>query len=468
MVDTNLNYLNNDLADVARLFYADGFPHMFCRVTLSPPQIFVEAGAEEDGRSFQVYSARREMPYPADELELRRAVKRAAKTALYDALSALTERKLPYGALTGIRPVKLLRQLADEGKPDPEDYMRSYLGVRADKAAMLSDVERAQRQYRNADESFCDLYVGIPFCRGRCSYCSFVSRDIEKTDASTVEAYVSALEAEITHAKELISRRGLTLRSAYFGGGTPSSLSTSHTERLLRAADVPHGTEYTFEAGRPDSITPELLTLLKAFGVTRVSVNPQTLKDETLARIGRRHTTEDFFRAFELAATFGFSVNADLIMGLPGESAEDFEKSLAALCKLSPDCITVHTLCLKNGSYLRERTGRLPAEEAEKMSDFAYPFLSERGYVPYYIYRQKYMAGNLENTGYSLPGRACLYNIDNMEELCSCVACGGGGITKRVSRGGALIQRYASPKDVPTYIAKLSAITEGKDELFER
>ena len=257
------------------------------------------------------------------------------------------------------------------------------------------------------------------------------------------------------------------MRSIYVGGGTPVALSTIQLEKILIALDkINTGVEFTVEAGRPDCITKEKLELLKKYRVTRICINPQTFSDKTLELIGRNHTSLDVCEKYELAKN-DFSVNMDLIAGLAGESFTDFKASIDKAIELSPDNITVHTLCVKRGSNLHESVKRLYGIEIEDMVNYAHNALKEAGYNPYYLYRQKYMAGNLENVGYTKDNKACIYNIDVMEEIAQNVACGANAISKRVYNGGERIERYAPPKDVKTYIEKIETIIAQKLKLFE-
>ena len=277
-----------------------------------------------------------------------------------------------------------------------------------------------------------------------------------------MEEYVPALIREINESAKHVKN----LRSIYVGGGTPVALSDENLDRVLSAIDdINSGVEFTVEAGRPDAITREKLDILKAHGVTRISVNPQTFNDETLKRIGRNHTGADVIHAFELAK-HDFSVNMDLIAGLPEETSEIFKSSLEKTIALNPDNITVHTLCVKKGSRLAEITNGLSAGDCEACVEFAHERLNESGYRAYYLYRQKYMAGNLENVGYAKRGKECVFNIDTMEEIANVVACGANAISKRVKNMGERIERDAAPKDVKTYLNKLDEIVRKKEEFF--
>lgn len=391
-------------------------------------------------------------------LDKKRHVKRYAKLSLYLFLSEALGVELPWGALTGIRPTKLFYQQPEQNR---QSFLQGEMRVSNKKYEVLQKIANAQKPYYFPSESACAFYVGIPFCPTRCQYCSFISCEISK--CGFVEEYVSALCDEIAASKNLVEN----LRSVYIGGGTPSSLPLKQLERVLNAVGKVN-CEYTVEAGRADCINDELLSLLKEHGVGRVCVNPQTFCDDTLRLMGRNHTAEQAEKAYLLAKKYGFIVNMDLIAGLPLETFETFKTTLERALELKPDNLTVHTLCLKKGSKLKELCSRLPEGEIAKMIDYSSARTAEEGYNPYYLYRQKYMAGNQENTGYSLPGKECVYNIDVMEEIAQNVACGANAVSKRICLNEGRIERYGAPKDVRTYIDKISQINQKKAELFSK
>lgn len=389
------------------------------------------------------------------ELERKRYAKRFTKLALYLSLSDYLHIDLPWGALTGIRPVKFAY---GEGK-NWRQVMKNQMRVSDKKLEMVGQIIENQTGCRQTAADNYDLFIGIPFCPTRCSYCSFVSNIISKE--KRLEEYVDALCREITAAKLMIKN----LRSVYIGGGTPVSLSAELLEKILAAVGNVN-CEYTVEAGRPDCIDENVLSLLQKYGVTRICVNPQTFNDKTLEIIGRKHTAADIREKYAMAKKFGFDINMDLIAGLPQESFSEFKYSVDEAVALSPDDITVHTLSLKKGSKLKESIERLDAGEIEKMIDYAYDSLTAEGYKPYYTYRQKYMAGNLENTGYAKSGKVCIYNVDVMEETADNIACGANAVSKKLFDGGERIERFGAPKDIATYIAKIDEIISEKNKLF--
>lgn len=403
-----------------------------------------------DGKTFEY-----EYNYtPESELIAKRLKKRYAKLSLYKALNALTGVSLPWGALTGIRPTKLALMQGENRK----EFFIDTMMVSKEKTELVEKILAVQKPYYSESPIY-DLFVSLPFCPTRCAYCSFISCEIGKEKA--INEYIEALCKEIAAAKSL----GKRFRSVYVGGGTPVSLTNEHFEKVLDAIGSP-GVEFTVEAGRPDCITEEKLKIMKEHGVTRVCVNPQTFSDKTLALIGRKHTSEQTIEKYFLTKKYGFDVNMDFIAGLPDETFEDFKSSIDKAIELSPENITVHTLCLKKGSKLKETVDRLDGSIVPKMVDYAHIALLNAGYNPYYLYRQKHMAGNLENTGYAQKKKECVYNIDIMEEIGNIVACGANAVSKRLYDNEGRIERLGEPKDVKTYLGKVEFLIEEKIKLF--
>ena len=457
MLTCNEAFLVPELMDVVRLFAG--------AETLSIEQeTHSEGGMFENtviiGGHVRRFSERAEA---ADALQFKSLCKRYAKLALYIALSEETGTSLPWGALTGIRPTRLAYQELEAGR----DFvpLLEQMRVGAENIALVRAVLAGQRAVYERREGNVDLFVSLPFCPTKCEYCSFITAPIAAT-RKYLPDYLAALERELAAAQPLIGR----LRSVYVGGGTPFALEAEELARVL-AAVAPlrtNGCEYTVEAGRPDTFTREKLDVCKEYGVTRICINAQSFSDATLARIGRKHTAADVRAAFALAAPYAFDVNCDLIAGLTGESFKEFCASVDEAIALAPANITVHTLCLKKGARLKEETARLEEGELAEMIAYSRSALTKAGYVPYYLYRQKYMAGAHENVGWTRPGKACVYNVDVMEETCDNLAVGANAVSKKLFSGGARIERHGSPKDIPTYLAKVLQLVKERAALFAR
>ena len=463
----------SDLGDVLRLFYGD--------VTVSLTEgdvVFEHRFTSQDGRwidRWQCGEYHHSLAAPAVEdtpLAVKRQRKRQIKQALYELLKAMTGAHPPWGSLTGIRPTRLLYEAMEEGL-SLEDAVRRVervFDVSPDRAGLLGDIARMQRGLREAAPDQFDLYIGIPFCKTRCAYCSFSSGELG--DGRLVTPYVDALLREIELCRDMMAEAGMTLRAGYVGGGTPTAIPCGDLERILDAAQAafPTAVEWTVEAGRPDTIDEEKLRMLKARGIGRISVNPQTFNDETLRRIGRAHTGEETLRAFALARELGFDdINMDVIAALPGETVADFERTMDAVIGLAPESVTVHSLAIKHSSRLHEQLtvagnghSQVLAEGAAEMIAGARARLMALGWRPYYLYRQKYMAGNLENVGYARPGKACLYNIGNMEETVSVLALGAGAISKWLFDRTLRIERAPNVRNIEEYIRRVDEMAARK------
>jgi coproporphyrinogen dehydrogenase HemZ len=401
----------------------------------------------------------------------KRMLKRAVKTGLYKLLSRDTGEAPPWGSLTGIRPTRLVYEAIERGMT-PEEAVRwlcEEFFVDEGKARLLSDIVAAQAPLIGHGDDAFDLYIGIPFCTTRCAYCSFSSGELG--DGRLVEPYIAALRREIARCAEITNEKGMRVRAAYMGGGTPTSLTADQLARVLDCAmeAFPGALEWTVEAGRPDTIDRDKLRVMRKRGVGRISVNPQTFSDDTLRRIGRAHTSLQTEQAYALAREEGFEdINMDLIAALPGEDEGGFFRSLEKAVTLSPESVTVHTLAIKRSSRLHEAGyAQSDAKAASRMVEGARRLLTEAGYMPYYLYRQKYMAGNLENVGYSKPGRACVYNIDIMEETAPILALGAGAITKWLFRRERRIERAPNVKNIAEYVARVDEMVERKRALIQ-
>ena len=401
--------------------------------------------------------------------------KSALKRIIYRLLSWYTGKELPWGTLTGIRPTKIPFAMLTEGRSVEEikAYIQEVYYTGKEKTAL--SIEIAQRELeilKDIDyQKGYSLYVGIPFCPTRCLYCSFTSYPIKLWEKK-VDIYQDALCKEIRFVADKMKDR--KLNTIYIGGGTPTTFSASQLDRLLymieEAFDFSNLQELTVEAGRPDSITKEKLLILKQHGVSRISVNPQTMNQATLDRIGRKHTVAQVKEAFYLARGCGFdNINMDLISGLPGEAYQEMECTMQEIAELKPDSVTVHALAIKRASKLNELweeykdcTGVLDEKTASMMEQYA----RKMGLRPYYLYRQKNMAGNLENVGYATQDKAGIYNILIMEEKQTIVACGAGSVSKRVYPDGR-IERSENVKDVAQYIERIGEMIERKRVLLE-
>ena len=398
------------------------------------------------------------------ELQTVRLRKRYAKLATYNLLVKLTGKTMPWGSLTGIRPTKLADQLTREGL----DWQRTFvdlLGVSESKTKLVADVLATQGELHRHKDGCADLYVGVPFCVTRCSYCSFTSGELERLK-KYVEPYVDALCKDIDATLDFAKQQGIRIDNVYFGGGTPTSLTAAQLDKVMSHVTVTP-VEYTVEAGRPDTIDRAKLDVFAKHGVHRISINPQSFNQQVLDTIGRKHTVEEIYEKYALAKEYGFAINMDLIAGLPSETFEMFCHSVDAAIALAPDNITVHTLALKHGSVLREQN-YASATDVNKMVQYSHDRLYAAGYLPYYMYRQKFMADNLENVGFCKPGKPCLYNIGIMEEISNVLACGTNAISKRIFSDENRIERAANAKDVITYVERNDDYLNKKFQLFSK
>lgn len=406
-----------------------------------------------------LFEGRAEVAAADSDNERVRREQRALKLAFYRAALASGVPKPAWGALTGVKPGKLMARYLAEGKTAAD--FAAELDVSPSRAALCEETTRHTLAARDSlSPGDIGLYVGIPFCPTRCAYCSFISNAVGG-NVKLMAPYLDALLREIERMGAQVRAAGQRPVALYFGGGTPTSLSAEQLERLCAAMeshfDLTYLREYTVEAGRPDTITAEKLAVLKRYGVTRVSVNPQTMSDEVLEAIGRRHTAQDVLDALALVRQAGgFAVNMDLIAGLPRDTTDGFARTLDTVLSLAPENITVHTLAMKNGSRLAEHPETLPdAQSVGRMVDMSMERLRAAGYIPYYLYRQKYMSGGFENVGWAKENYVNLYNILMMEELCPIVALGAGGSSKTVDPDGA-VHRRVNPKYPKEYIERMS------------
>ena len=395
---------------------------------------------------------------------------------LYKLLCDFTGLTQPWGILTGVRPVKLLRRLAEESSEEQavKKFEKDFF-VSNEKIALSRETEHNERKILELSkpESF-SLYVGIPFCPSRCSYCSFVMASIERAE-KLIEPYTKLLCEEIKRTAEIANKLGLRLETVYFGGGTPTTLSAEQLDTVLgtvnNSFDMSTCREFTVEAGRPDTIDIAKLFALKENKVDRISINPQTVNDEVLKIIGRKHTAQQFFDAFELARKCGFdNINTDLIAGLPTDTPESFKNSLDSIVRLNAECITVHTLCMKRASRLTTEGVTLDlqqARDAREMLAYTQNILGQNEYIPYYMYRQSRMVGNLENVGWSKRGFESLYNVYVMDETHTILACGSGGVTKLKRNNPDYLERIFNFKYPYEYIDRFDELIQRKSGIMQ-
>lgn len=432
--------------------------------TPETPQVSVFCDENADFARAKVTIAIGDISVTAEHTEQRiksKAKIKTEKVAIGAAFLKAGEKFFKYspswGILTGVRPTKIVRDLLEKGAGVTEirTILTKQYFLNPKKATLLMNIAQTEHKKIKAlgDGDTCSVYISIPFCPSRCSYCSFISYATKRL-ISLIPDYLDMLEKDIRKTFALIKELGYRVSTVYIGGGTPSILDEAQISRLLgivsEVTDVSALDEYTFEAGRPDTVTAEKLKAVRDGGVSRICINPQTLNDSVLENIGRAHTAEDFYRAFDIAKNSGIDcINTDLIAGLPGESFTSWQGTVDEIIRLRPDNVTVHTFCVKraadivkNDRDVFSRTGG----GVGKCVDFAQLEAKNAGYIPYYMYRQKNTVGNFENVGFALEGKEGLYNIYMMEEIHSIFSVGAGAVTKMVSPDRSDIRRVASPK----------------------
>ena len=457
--------------------YPEGKPegdHMVLRLSRAQKYTTASCRLVLEGIAYAAM-ARAENSQRRDELLTDRVCQRLIKNAAYRAALRSGRKKPAWGALTGVRPGKLLAGLINSGLSESEaldSFIQQY-DVSPERAELcLATTRETLKAEASMGEKDVCLYVGIPFCPTRCAYCSFVSQSVEKS-MKLIPPFVEALHKEVLATAQQVKELGLRVVSIYFGGGTPTTLSAQQLDELCslmaQVFDLSALKEYTVEAGRPDTISEDKLQVLRRHGVDRVSVNPQTMSDHVLEVIGRRHTAQDIVDALgKVRDCGGFAVNMDLIAGLPADTVEGFEDTMNRVLALEPENITVHTLSLKKGSRISAEGAELPgAAEVGRMLDIAQEKLRAAGYFPYYLYRQKNMSGGFENVGWTKAGHVNLYNICIMEELCSIIAMGGGGSTKLVSPQEGRNIRVVAPKYPLEYINSIDKTCADKKKISQ-
>jgi len=436
---------------------------------LSRGKTWLTASAEIEINGKKTRAARR-IKAAEETVRLRR---RALQQSIYLAALPHLETVPAWGALAGVRPTKISTKHLLEGgsrKTAEKELEQVYFVTPERRKLALDCSESTVSAIQKTNEKDISLYIGIPFCPTRCSYCSFVSRTVGK-HPELMDPYLEALYKELTHTGKLLANSGKTLRTIYIGGGTPTTLTENQMAKLLdtvgRVFDLSRCMEFTVEGGRPDTLTAEKLRIIRQHGADRMSINPQTMQDAVLRACGRPHTAQDILNRYREAEDAGFAaINMDLIAGLPRDSYDGFCRSLDSVAELHPANITVHTLALKKGADLFEKKVALPDYGAvSKMVEYANETLRALGYKPYYLYRQKYMSGSFENVGWSRDGLDCLYNIYMMEEVHTVLSLGGGGMNK-VNLPDGTLQRFHNPKFPEQYITQIDDVLRQKEELF--
>lgn len=409
-----------------------------------------------------------------NEEEIKKKSKTIIKRSIFKVLSELYDTYVPWGILTGIRPVKIVHNLLDEGLSEVEirqNLKDNYL-IKDEKIDLALDIAKRERVFiYPIDKNKISLYVSIPFCPTRCVYCSFPSNPM-KQFGHLRENYVKAIVKEIKGLAKLLKETNKEIETLYIGGGTPTTLEAEQLDNLIKALfmelDLTKIKELTVEAGRPDTITREKLEVMKKHNVTRISINPQTMNNETLVKIGRDHNVDDIVRCFNMARDLGFNnINMDIILGLVDENVEMVRNTLERIKELSPESLTVHTLAIKRASTLKENLDKYELtryEEMVSMINLSMEYAKSMGLNPYYMYRQKHMLGNLENIGYAKEGFECIYNIQIMEEKQSNLAVGAGAISKYVYVDEDRIERTDNVKNVEIYIDRVDEMIERKEK----
>jgi coproporphyrinogen dehydrogenase HemZ len=463
---TNLKDYEKDLIEMIRVFYPK---NSSTEEGVTIFHEFLELEDESIKNTYKVMSKEGELTHTRIDdkaMQAKHNLRKLLQLGLYEALSKHTKINMPWGALIGIRPVKMAQDLLASGlnRLSLLSHLKNTYYVSEEKCQLISEIIDNQG-YIIKNDKLINLYINIPFCVSRCSYCSFMSTQIDASK-NQIEPYVEALVEEINHAKELIKNKSYIVKSVYVGGGTPTALNAKQLEKILKELNF-NVSEFTVEAGRADTITKEKLQVLKAAGVTRISINPQTFNNKVLKRANRQHTVEEFLQVYKMALPFDFVINMDLIAGLSGESLKSFKEGINTILELSPHNITIHTLALKRASTLNKNAVDIFKDsKAEKMLEYAYIKLKADGYKPYYMYRQKNMLKNLENIGFSKGNTNCNFNIDSIDDYASVLACGAGAISKRIYLSQNKKEQAFNVKGIKEYIERLDEMKTRKEELF--
>jgi oxygen-independent coproporphyrinogen-3 oxidase len=467
-------YLNNldyryDVYQIVNIFYAMediNFVSDTADITINVSDEQISATTSEFSYNYSI----------EEELSLKEGV----KLAVFSFLKTLTGKEFPWGTLIGIRPSKIALSLLEKGMKDEEiiEYYKRHYNTRADKAKLCIDVARTEGRIINKEKNTVSIYIGMPFCPTRCLYCSFASNPIGSC-SSLVDPYLSGLKKEILSISQYINEKNLDVECVYFGGGTPTAVNDEQFYDIMKSihdafVNGRRIKEFTVECGRPDSITESKLKAMKKFNVHRISINPQTMNNDTLKRIGRNHSVEDVISTYKMARELGFeNINMDIIVGLSGEDLTHIERTCNALYKLSPDSITVHGLSIKRASRLHENVVNNKSVEVMsqgEMNDMYYKtaeIAEKLSMEPYYMYRQKNMFGNMENVGYAKPDKIGRYNIQIMEEKQTIIAVGADAVSKVVFLEENRIERFANVKDVKEYINRIDEMISKKIQLLD-
>lgn len=400
----------------------------------------------------------------------KKSIKNSIKMTLLKCLEEFTGTSIPWGILVGIRPTKIVHDYFNKGIKEDEiiRHLTEDYSLSIEKSQLAIEVAKNESKFLSKKNNSVSVYVGIPFCPTRCVYCSFTSNPIGKNQ-DLANLYVNSLVKEINCISEHLLLNNYSIDTLYFGGGTPTSLNVNDLQKLLLAIDknipIKNLKEVTIEAGRPDSIDMDKLSLIKEFGCSRISINPQSMNDETLKRIGRNHTSSDVINKYNMARELGFdNINMDIIIGLPFEGEKEIIHTMDTLEKLSPDSITIHTMAIKRASILNEKEFKAKSNIANSMYEIASSRVRKIGMYPYYMYRQKNMVAPLENVGYCKQGKECIYNIQMIAENISIISFGADAITKIVFDKENRIERQANVKDVREYVNRVDEMIDKKIE----
>jgi len=454
-----------DLLEIARLFYpkyssTEQGVTIFHNHSLDEQNIINHTFTVNDENGSYTFIKK-------EENDANLSTRKILQIGLYETLKNYTKRTFPWGSFVGIRPVKAVMDLIKNGTSTlgAINHIKKTYSVTEEKCEIIQDIIEMQG-YQIKNNTLINLYVNIPFCVSRCSYCSFMSLQVGSS-RDIINSYVNTLLYEIEKTKEFLQQKHYIVKNIYIGGGTPTSLNVEELEPILKALSSYKVKEFTVEAGRADTITKEKLDLFKKYNVTRISINPQTFNDTVLKKANRNHTVKEFLEVYKMAIPYNFIVNMDLIAGLSGETLKSFKEGIKTILELSPDNITIHTLSLKRASTLNQKQEDIfKTSLAEKMLKYAYEEFKKAEYKPYYLYRQKNMLDNLENIGFCKNKKICEFNIDSIDEYSSILALGAGGASKRIYQEDNKKEQTFNVKSIDEYIKRIDEMLERKAKLF--